>query len=615
MLSLVPKLWALLTPREHWRLAGLSVMVVLMGVAQVVGVGSIAPFVSVLVNPGSVETNSGLRWTFETLGFESIDSFLLFLALMVLAGLVLANGFLAIVQWMLIRFAWALQLRLSRQLLEAYLAQPYVAFLGRNSADTGKNILSESSTLTNGVMIPLLRMTAFGVSGLLVLTALLWINPLLTGAIIALLGVGYMAIYLVVRQRLSRAGQRRIDANSDRFKAVSEAFGSIKEMKVLGREDSLVEQYRDSARRFAGASVTAEVLAQMPSYGMQVVAGGALLLVTMLLTRTTEGPLTDVAPLLALYAFGAQRLMPSLAQIYQGASALRFNGVVVETLYNDMVEGVGRPDSRTRQRRTAVEERLPFEREIRLDRVTLHYPGASTPALQEVTLRIPHQTFVAFVGSTGAGKTTLVDIILGLLQPEQGVLAVDGTVVDQSNVRAWQNSLGYVPQDIYLTDDSVAANIAFGVPPAQRDQAAIERAAAVANIHEFIAGLPGGYGTVVGERGVRISGGQRQRIGIARALYHDPAVLVLDEATSNLDQETERAVHQAIEQVASAKTVIMIAHRLSVTRHCDMLYLLDHGRLTAEGSYETLLANSNRFRDMAEMAEAGSSQDSRLGQA
>jgi ABC-type multidrug transport system fused ATPase/permease subunit len=217
-----------------------------------------------------------------------------------------------------------------------------------------------------------------------------------------------------------------------------------------------------------------------------------------------------------------------------------------------------------------------------------------------VTVSIPHRAFVAIVGATGAGKTTLVDIILGLQQPGEGILTVDGTVLDETVIRAWQNNLGYVPQEIYLADDSIAANIAFGIPPEDRRREAIEKAARIANIHDFIVDeLPKGYDTVVGERGVRLSGGERQRIGIARALYHDPEVLVLDEATSNLDQATERAVHKAIEQAAAAKTVIMIAHRLSTTRHCDALYLLDQGRLVAQGSYETLLRSSDRFRAMA----------------
>jgi ABC-type multidrug transport system fused ATPase/permease subunit len=598
MLTLPRKLWALLTTRERWQLAGLSGMIVLMGLAQVVGVGSIAPFVSVLVNPESVHTNEWLRWAFESFGFKGIDSFLVFLALAVLVAVALANGFLALTQWALIRFGWALQYRLSRRLMEVYLAQPYVTFLGRNSADTGKNVLSEVERLTDGVVLPLMSMMAFAVAVLFLLAVLFWANAVLTFAVITVLGGGYGVAYLAVRRTLARGGERRIHANTERYKAVNEAFGGIKEAKVLGREAALLGQYDGPARRFANVMATEQVVALVPRYALEVLAVGVILLMALFLIGTADGAIQGVAPLLAMYVFAAQRLLPFLAQVYRNSGHLRFNGVVVDTIYDDMA-GKSRPRPPASDA-APTGARLPFRHELRLEGVTFSYPRAERPAVQDVTVSIPHRAFVAIVGATGAGKTTLVDIILGLLQPDEGILTVDGAILDETVLRIWQNNLGYVPQDIYLADDSIAANIAFGIPPQDRRREAIEKAARVANIHDFIVDeLPRGYDTVVGERGVRLSGGERQRIGIARALYHDPEVLVLDEATSNLDQRTEGAVHKAIEQAAAAKTVIMIAHRLSTTRQCDALYLLDHGRLVAQGSYETLLLSSDRFRAMA----------------
>ena len=598
MLALPPKVWILLTTRERWQLVGLSGLVILMGLAQVVGLGSIAPFVSVLVNPESAQSNEWLNWAFDGLGFESTNSFLLFLALGVLLALTIANGFLALTQWVLIRFAWALQYRLSRRLLEAYLAQPYTAFLDRNSADAGKNVLEEVRLLTGNVITPLLRMISLSVAVLLILAILFWANPMLTFAVIAVLGGGYSGIYLAVRRILARAGRQRIDANTERFKIVDETFGGIKETKVLGREQALLGQYDGPAKRFARTNATVAIVTQLPSYAMQLLAVGVILLLAVFLTNSTGGAIEGTATLLALYAFAAQRLMPFLNQIYQSASQLRFNSVVVDTIYEDMIRHSQPP--RSAPGIISNGARLPFRHEIRLEGVTFYYPRTDIPAVHDLSVSVPYRSFVAFIGATGAGKTTLADIILGLLQPSEGRVTVDGTALEESVMRTWQNNLGYVPQDIFLTDDSVAANIAFGIPPKDRQPDAMEKAARVANIHDFIVDeLPKGYETVVGERGVRLSGGQRQRIGIARALYHDPEVLVLDEATSNLDQGTERAVHKAIERVAAAKTVIMIAHRLATTRHCDALYLLDHGLLVAQGNYETLLLSSDRFRAMA----------------
>jgi len=598
LLNLPLKLWAILTSRERRQIAGLSGLAVLMGIAQVVGVGSIAPFVSVLVNPESAQTNPWLRWAFEGLGFESTDSFLIFLGLAVLAAIIMANALLALTHWALIRFGTALQYRLSRRLLEAYLAQPYAAFLERNSADTGKNVLSEIETITMGVLMPLLRMVAFLVAGLFLLATLFWVNAALTLLVIAVLGGGYGVAYIAVRGIITRAGAQRMNANTARYKAVTEAFGGIKEIKVLGREAALLGQYDGPAKQYSGAACTQGIVTMIPTYVLQVLAVGVVLLISLFLMRSNGGTIEGAAPLLAIYVLGAQRLVPFLMQVYLTTTQVRFYGVTVDAIYDDLVRA-SRP-SPPAPDAASNGNRLPFWTELRLNGVTFNYPRTERPAIQDVTLSIPHRSFVAFVGLTGAGKTTLVDIILGLLQPNGGSISVDGTVLDETVLRSWQNNLGYVPQDIYLADDSIAANIAFGIPVEERRMEAIEKAARIANIHNFILDeLPEGFDTLVGERGVRLSGGQRQRIGIARALYHDPEVLVLDEATSNLDQGTERAVHQAIEQAAKAKTVIMIAHRLSTTHHCDALYLFDKGRLVDHGNYETLLLNSDRFRAMA----------------
>ena len=598
MLTFPRKLWSLFSHRERWQLAGLTAMVLLMGVAQVVSLGSIAPFVSVLVNPESAQSNPWLRVVFDGLGFESTRSFVIFLAFGVLAALIVANSFLALTQWMLSRIGWSLQRRLSRRVLDAYLMEPYVTHLERNSAETGKNVLHEVEHLIMTVVIPSLRLVVSLVMGIVILTALFWASPVLTFLALAVLGGGYSAIYLAVRRILARAGEQRMLANTERYKVVSEAFGGIKETKVLGREATILSQYDGPAGRYAMAQVIHEIVLQTPRFAIEVLAAGLLLILSLfLLGATTDGGINSVAPLLAMYAFAAQRLVPVLQQAYYSIGQIRFNRIVLDTIHDELARQPRLTPAAFDEQHTKT--RLPFRRELRLEGLTFSYPGAENPAIQDITVTIPHRSFVAVVGTTGAGKTTFIDTILGLLRPDEGKLIVDGTVLDETNMRAWQNNIGYVPQDIYLTDDSIAANIAFAIPPEERLWESIERSARIANIHDFILDeLPNGYETIVGERGVRLSAGQRQRIGIARALYHDPEVLVLDEATSNLDQSTERSVHKAIEQAAAAKTVIMIAHRLSTTRNCDALYLLDHGRLVAQGNYDTLLVSSDQFREM-----------------
>jgi ABC-type multidrug transport system fused ATPase/permease subunit len=311
--------------------------------------------------------------------------------------------------------------------------------------------------------------------------------------------------------------------------------------------------------------------------------------------RTSAG-LQGALPVIALYAFAGYRLMPALQQLYVHITQLRFAGPALDNLHQDLL-GLAPPATQDPDLATAP---LELRRAITLANITYAYPNAQRPAVQDLSLAIPAFSTIGLVGTTGSGKTTTVDIILGLLQPRSGQVAIDGTPITPENRRAWQRSLGYVPQQIYLADDTVAANIAYGMPPDRIDQQALEHAARVANLHDFVTQeMPKGYATLVGERGVRLSGGQRQRIGIARALYHQPQVLILDEATSALDNLTEQAVMDAVHALGHKITIILIAHRLTTVRECDRIYLLDKGRLTGQGTYEELLAASDHFRVMA----------------
>ena len=357
MLNVPRKIWVLLTTRERWQLVGLSVVILFMGVAQMVSVGSIAPFVSVLVDPESVQTNQLLRWAFDELGFESTNSFLVFLALVVLAAVIIANGFLALTQWLLIRFGWALQYRLSRRLLEVYLAQPYTTFLRRNSADTGENVLTEIERFTQGIVFPLLRVASYGVSGLILLAALFWVNTWFTFVAIAVLGGGYGAVYISVRHVLVRAGGQRFQANTERFKVVNEAFGGIKEIKVLGREQGTMVQFDAPAKRYSRSQGTAQVFSQIPANALQVLAVAVILLLALFLIATADGTIQDVAPLLAVYIFASQRMVPYLMQVYQSFNQLRINSVVLDAIYEDM-SGKAQPGLQP-----STGTRLPFQSE------------------------------------------------------------------------------------------------------------------------------------------------------------------------------------------------------------------------------------------------------------
>ena len=573
------KIVALLYRRERLQLGALLIAVLGVAVLELASVGAVLSFLTVAANPAVIETNPRFAWAFERSGAPSPEAFLVVLGIGAFLVLLTSNAWMAAATWAQARFAHGFVHKLSLRLVEHYSGQPYVCLLMRNTADFGKNILTETLEVMNAVIMPCLQVITRSFIVIAICAVLVAVDPALAGLVALVLGGAYTVIFLVMQRRLKAIGKKRLAANSARFKAVNELFGGIKDLKLLGRQETYIRAFREASARNARLQATASIMGQMPRYLLETIAfGGILLIAVYMLLRGSDLP--TVIPALGLYAFAGYRLMPSLQQVFQGLTHLKFGGAALENLYGEMtaVSSLsGRTDKRLPRQCLS---RLSFNHELVLDRLTFTYPGASRPSLREVTLTIEANTTVGFIGKTGAGKTTLVDVILGLLQPDAGNIRIDGESLTELNCRAWQANIGYVPQQIYLADDTVAKNIAFGVPDAEIDMSAVERAAALANIDRFVCEeMPKGYQTLVGERGIRLSGGQRQRIGIARALYHNPPVLVFDEATSALDNETEASVMEAVHTLTGRKTILMIAHRTSTLTDCDLIVELADGEL------------------------------------
>jgi len=597
MVETFRKLLDLLTPAERRRSYLLVVLIFFEGLTQLIGIASILPFLAVLANPQVIETNHRLNALYTWLGFESTHGFLIFLAIAIFCIVLFGLVFRTFCHHVVFRFVHLRGYAIASRLLGGYLGQPYSWFLDQHSAQLGAHILTDVNKVVSQALMPAMRLISQGVMTVALIALLVAVQPKAALVLAVMLGGSYGAIYALVRRRLNRLGLERAHANLKRFQMAGDAVGGIKDVKILGLEQAYLDRFRKPALAVAEIDAETSAIGEVPRYLLEAIGFGGMLLFVIVMLASGSGDLGKVLPILGVYAFAGLRLFPSLQQVYGSFTSLRFARPTLDRLHADLMEarssGGGIPTG-------AEPAPLGLQRALELADVEFAYPRAERAALRGLDMTIPARTTVGLVGGTGAGKTTVVDLVLGLLEPQGGEIRVDGVPIGRENRRAWQRAIGYVPQAIFLTDESVAANIAFGLPPEQVDRAAVERAARVAELHDFVmTELPQGYDTPVGERGVRLSGGQRQRIGIARALYHDPDVLIMDEATSALDNLTERAVMDAVHNLGHAKTIILIAHRLSTVRACDTIFMMEHGRVVAQGRYDELIAANQSFRAMA----------------
>ena len=581
----IKKLLFLLNSNEHKRVGLLLAMILLMAILDVIGVASILPFMAVLTNPSLIETNLILNNMFQIsskFGVENDQQFLFALGVLVFLILIFSLTFKALTTYVQLRFTHMIEYSMSKRFIEGYLHQPYSWFLNRHSADLGKNILSEVGGIVGGGIKPLIDLISKSVVTIALIILLILADPKLALIISISLSAVYGLIFFSIRSYLNIIGKKRLKNNELRFTSVSEAFGALKEIKVGGLEKVYIKHFSISAKTYAQTQTSSTLLSQLPRFFLEAIAFGGIMLIILYMMRIA-GNFNNVLPIISLYVFAGYRLLPAIQQIYKSFTGLTFVGPAIDKLYDEK-------KNLKIINKSHDQKILHFNNSITLNNIHYNYPNASRTALKGINLNIPAKTTVGLVGPTGSGKTTMVDVILGLLEAQKGTLEIDGKIITQQNTRSWQKSIGYVPQHIYLSDDTIAGNIAFGVEPQDFNQVAIEKACKIANLHKFVMDeLPNKYLTTVGERGVRLSGGQRQRIGIARALYHNPKVLILDEATSALDDQTEKAVMDAIDNLSKDITIILIAHRLNTVKNCDIIFKLENGRLIGQGTFDEII--------------------------
>jgi ABC-type multidrug transport system fused ATPase/permease subunit len=561
---------------QRRRQFGLVLVLMLLGaLAELVSIGAILPFLTLVANPGKVMHLRLLGPLLEALGLTTSAELTMAAAALFAVAAVGAAAIRLLLTWNVQRFVFGLAQELAVRVYRRTLNQPYAYHTAHNTSETLAAI-NKVQQVANGLLLPVMQ----GVSGVIIsvfiLIALILVNPLV--AVSA--GLGFGAIYLLVmsfaRRIMRRNGAIIAQSQRTRIQAANEGLGGIRDILLDRSQEVFVGRFADVEQRLRHAQATNLFFSAAPRF---VVEGIGMILIAVMALALSARPdgLVGAIPVLGALALGAQRLLPLLQQIFVGWSAYMTQGASLR----DVLTTLSLPEA-PHLAATGPSQPLPFRREIRLDSVGFSYPNAPRRALDGIDLAIPVGARVGFVGRTGSGKSTLMDLLLGLLKPDEGSIRIDGEELSDANRLAWQAQIAHVPQFIYLSDASVAENIAFGVPKEKIDLERVRRAARQAELAEVIESLPKGYDSHVGERGVRLSGGQRQRVGIARALYKEAKVLIFDEATSALDNETERSVMRAIDGLDRSLTILMIAHRLSTVERCDLRVTLENGRIKAK---------------------------------
>jgi ABC-type multidrug transport system fused ATPase/permease subunit len=571
MLAVLREVSAHVSPRRRRQFVPVLALTLLGAFAELISIGAILPFLGIIANPEAVLTTGPLHGALAALGLDTQLELVIATAIAFALSAVLAGGVRLLLVWASQRFVFGVAAELGVAVYSRTLHQPYAYHTATNSNET-LGVINKAQLVSTQLLVPLMQGLSAVVISLFILIGLLLINPVVALAS----GLGFAAIYVIVtlttRQAMQRDGAIIARAQGERLQAASEGLGGIRDVLLDRSQSVFIARFSEVESRLRLAQAEINYVGQAPRFiveglGLVLIAGLALAL------SLQQSGLVPSIPLLGALALGAQRLVPLMQNIYAGWAQYLSNG---RMLY-DILDVLRLPDAAQYAALPAA-ERLPFARDIVLEHVGFTYPNAARPVLDDFGLTIRRGARIGFIGKTGSGKSTLMDVVLGLLTPTQGRVLVDGVELTDANRSAWQAQIAHVPQSIYLADASIAENIAFGIPVDQIDQTRVSDAATRAELADVISALPQGYQTLVGERGIRLSGGQRQRLGIARALYKQAGVLVFDEATSALDTETETAVMRAIDSLSRDLTILIIAHRVSTVEGCDEVVRLDGER-------------------------------------
>lgn len=598
MFKLIKQFFTLLAPNQRKRFYGLQVLVVLMGFAEIIGVASIIPFMALVGDLTLLQQDTIIAQVYQSSGISSEPKFVFVLGVGVLVMFFIAAMISMFTSWRLSMFATKVGTEIADRLYSHYLKQGWLFHASGSSAQLTKKIANETTRITDQVLLPLMHMNSRIALALFMCIAIFAYDPKVAITGLAIFGFAYFILYKIFRKRLQKNGTAISNVLEQRFRLMNEGFGGIKDVLLLGRDDDFIKRFNQTGRTLSYSQGTNTALAQVPRYFMELVAFGSMIALVLYLILHHDGNLGMILPILSVYALAGFKLLPAFQQIYASVAQIKGNISAFQSIQQDLKESMQAKVNQETNEKPSRNYLTP-KQEITLENITFTYPGKTQYALNQLNMSIPANSVIGIVGPSGSGKSTLIDILLGLIAPQHGQLKIDSETITDQNRRAWQNTIGFVPQSIFLSEGTIAENVAFGIPEKDIDLDQVKKALRLAHLDEFVQSLEKGIHTKVGERGVQLSGGQRQRIGIARALYHDASVLVFDEATSALDGITEKMIMEAIHDFSGQKTIIMIAHRLKTVQKCDQIFFIDKGQVVDQGTYQELIDKNEHFRNMA----------------
>ncbi|WP_151798772.1 ABC transporter ATP-binding protein [Acinetobacter bereziniae] len=595
MIQLAKDILSILSEEQRKKFYSLQLLVVFSAIAEVVSVAVVGPFMALASNISIIETNKLINNVYVISNAETPTQFIIIIGILVFIFLCISTILSVITIRSLSFFAARTGAEIGDTLYSSYLNKDYLFYTKINSSELVKQIATEVSRVTDNILQPFVQINARLLAVSFISILIFLYDPIISLSGLLVFVFVYCILFIFVRKKLLINGVNISKVSKKRFVLMNEGFGAIKDVIILNRQEDFVKQFKESGVVFSESYGSSNTLYNVPRYIMEFIMYSGMVVLIISLLYFSNGDMTKTISTLAVFGVAAFKLLPSFQQIYSSLAQIRSNLSALSEIKRDVIEA--RKQNRHIDSKNSCVEY--GNNDLFLENISFKYPGKKTNTINEININIPRQGIVGLVGSSGAGKSTLLDILLGLLKPSSGSFICGNNEVDFDNIKQWQKRIGYVPQSIFLKDGNIIENIAFGLPENQIDMEKINRAIELAQLNDWIQGLPNGMLTEIGEKGVQISGGQKQRIGIARALYSDIDYLFFDEATSALDGKTEALIMNAIEKLSESKTIVMIAHRLNTVKNCDIIYMLDHGNVVDSGNFDYLIENNSKFREMA----------------